>query len=79
MNSMQLINVINNNKRKPFAAHSLKTKIGNRISPPSVILRNQSCILFIFSISNNNINHTVPVAGLYGFFNILCLEYLCEC
>ena len=32
MNSMQLINVINNHKRKSFAAHSLKTKNGNRIS-----------------------------------------------
>jgi len=71
---MQTVNIIKNQKRKSFAAHSLKTKHVNRISPPSVILGTQHCILFIYKISNNNIKHTVPDAGLYVFSKLFTMK-----
>jgi len=43
---MQTTYIINIRMRNPFAAHSLKTKNVNRISPPSVPLSIASCILF---------------------------------
>ncbi|MFZ4592145.1 MAG: hypothetical protein ACOYN6_14170, partial [Ignavibacteria bacterium] len=42
---MQSENIATISKRNPFAAHSLKTKLVHRISPPSVLLSIPSCIV----------------------------------
>ena len=44
---MQSTYIIISHKRKPFAAHSLKTIHVNRISPSSVLFSIPSCIAFI--------------------------------